>query len=98
MWPGLWVEFVLVPLFAERGFLWVLLLYFSSLKQEKPVVDPGEGGPGPPLLLDQTEAPRGKKIFFWRLPPRLLKGLDDCPPPPPSPLSQLLSASWANKF
>ena len=47
MWPGLWVEFVLVPLFAERGFSLGVPVVFSSLKQEKPVADPGEGGPGP---------------------------------------------------
>ena len=38
------------------------------------VADPGEGqgGPGPPLLLDQTEAKRPEKNFFG-----------DCPPPLP---------------
>ena len=40
------------------------------------MADPGEAPPGPPLLLDQTEAVRAEK--FWeetRQPP---------PPPPPS--------------
>ena len=48
MWPGLWVKFVLVPLFAEGGFSLAVLGVFSSLKQGKPEADPGEGGLGPP--------------------------------------------------
>lgn len=37
------------------------------------VADPGEGqgGPGPPLLLDQTEAKRPEKIFLQTAPPPL---------------------------
>ena len=33
--------------------------------------DPGEGpgGPGPPLVLDQTEARRAEKTVFGDLPP-----------------------------
>ena len=33
------------------------------------VGDPGEGpgDPGPPLCLDQTEARRAEKNFFWKL-------------------------------
>ena len=35
------------------------------------VADPGEGqgGPGPPLLLDQTEAKRPEKFFWETAPP-----------------------------
>ena len=42
------------------------------------------GGAGHPLFLDQTEAPKGRKIFFgdW-LPPTPSKGLEDLEPPPP---------------
>ena len=36
----------------------------------------GSRGRGPPLFLDQSEARRAEKKFFWR------------PPFPPSPLSQ----------
>ena len=47
------------------------------------VVDPGEG-PGSlfPLLLDQTEARRAKKIFLETTPPprHLSQGLDDRAP------------------
>ena len=60
-----------------------------------PVADPGErpgGGPPSPLFLDQTEAWKAeKKIGGDRLPSscNLSKGLDDRPPPLPSPsLSQ----------
>ena len=37
------------------------------------VADPGEGqgGPGPPLLLDQTEAKRPEKNFLETAPPTL---------------------------
>ena len=51
------------------------------------VADPGvgPGGPGFPLFLDQTEAPRAKKNFVETAPP-LSHDLDDCPPP--APLSQ----------
>ena len=46
------------------------------------VADPGEG-PGearaPSLILDQNEARRAEKIFFWGGPP-LYRGLDDRPP------------------
>ena len=48
------------------------------------VADPGEGPGGVrplPLFLDQTEARRAKKHFFWRPPPPLSKDLDDRPPP-----------------
>ena len=43
-------------------------------------------GAGPPLFLDENEAPRVKKVWGGdhRLP--LSKGMDD--PPPPPPLSQ----------
>ena len=47
------------------------------------VADPGEGPGGPaPLLLDQTDAQRAEKHFFWDRPPPLYQGLDDLPPPP----------------
>ena len=29
----------------------------------------GSGGPAPPFFLDQTEAQRAKRNFFWRQPP-----------------------------
>ena len=45
------------------------------------VADPGEGPRGPtPFLLDQTEALRAEKQFFWDHPP-LSQGLDDDPHP-----------------
>ena len=67
MWPGLWVEFVLVPLFAERGFsLGVPVVFFLSQTRKTSGGSRG-GGPGPPLFLDHTEAERAKKFFFWRL-------------------------------
>ena len=52
------------------------------------MADPGEGpgGPGLPLVLDQTEARRAEKIFLEDRPP-LSKGLDDQPP--------LISWSWS---
>ena len=45
-----------------------------------------ERGPGglPPRSLDQTEARRAEKFFFWRLPP-LISGSGWPPPPPPLP-------------
>ena len=43
------------------------------------MTDIGEGpGPGPSIFLDQTEARRAKRKFFWRLPNPLT-----APPPPP---------------
>ena len=52
------------------------------------VTDIGEGpGPGPSIFLDQTEARRAKKKFFWRLPNPL-------PAPPPSPPSKGLD-DWS---
>ena len=52
------------------------------------MADPGEGpgGPGLPLVLDQTEARRAENIFLEDRPP-LSKGLDDQPP--------LISWSWS---
>ena len=51
-------------------FLVILSKYFFVIKfleekhtSNRSVVDPEEG-PGPPLLLDQTEAWRAEKIFF----------------------------------
>ena len=38
--------------------------------------------PAPPLFLDQTEAQRAKKEFFWRPGPPLSQGLNYPPPPP----------------
>ena len=52
------------------------------------MVDPGEG-PGGPLInfLDQTEVRSAKKSFLGgETGSPLTKGLDDCPPPPLSPL------------
>ena len=55
------------------------------------VADPGDGpgGTPPPLFLDQTEAQRAKKLFFWRpaFPP---------PQPPLPPLSQGLDPALQN--
>ena len=47
------------------------------------MADPGEGpeGHGPPLFLDQNEAPGAENKFFEAGPP-LSQGLDDRPPPP----------------
>ena len=39
--------------------------------------------PSPPLFLDQTEAQRAEKEFFWRPGPPLSQGLNYHPPPPP---------------
>ena len=56
------------------------------------VADPSGGGPGgsaTPLFLDQTEARRAEKIFFWRPAPHLyLRVWMTTPPPPPHPLSE----------
>ena len=38
--------------------------------------------PSPPLFLDQTEAQRAEKEFFWRPGPPLSQGLNYHPPPP----------------
>ena len=68
----------------------------------KLVADPGEGsgGPGPPpplpLFLDQNEARRAEKIyyFFWRAALPLSQGLDDPPhPAPPTPIWRSESAN-----
>ena len=40
-------------------------------------------GAGPPLFLDQNEAPRVKKFWGGDHRPPLSKGMDDSPPPPP---------------
>ena len=54
----------------------------SHSRQPLSEVDPGEGpgGPRPPLFLDQTEARRAEKKFFFRPGPPLSQGLDDRPP------------------
>ena len=39
------------------------------------------------LFLDQTEARRAKKQFFFETAPLLSRGVDDRPTPPPPPLS-----------
>ena len=45
--------------------------------------------PSPVLFLDQTEGGLNiQKDFFWRLGPRLTKGLDDRPTPLRPPSSQ----------
>ena len=43
----------------------------------------GARPPPPPLFLDQTEAQRAEKEFFWRPGPPLSQGLNFHPPPPP---------------
>ena len=40
----------------------------------------GPKGPGPPLFLDQTEAPRAEKKFFWDRASAFSQGLDDRAP------------------
>ena len=40
----------------------------------------GPKGPGPPLFLDQTEAPRAEKNFFWDRASPFSQGLDDRAP------------------
>ena len=42
----------------------------------------GPGGPGSPIILDQTETRRAEKIFFGDRPPPQSKNLDDLDPPP----------------
>ena len=42
----------------------------------------GKGGSGLALFLDQTEAPKGRKMFLGTAPPALSRGLDDRSPPP----------------
>ena len=44
---------------------------------------PGGGAPPSPLFLDQTEARRAGKFFFFSPGPPLSQGLDDRPPPQP---------------
>ena len=65
------------------------LSLFSTFQKERPatnksVADPGEGpgGPAPPLCLDQTAAPRAKKIFLGDGPPLYLRVWITEPPPP----------------
>ena len=66
------------------------------------VADPGEGPGGPaPLLLDQTDAQRAEKHFFWDRPP-LISGSGWSPPPhllsegldPPLPQFQCFSSKF----
>ena len=69
MWPGLWVEFEFVPLFAERGFsLGVPGVFFLSWTRKTRGGSRG-GGPGPHLFLDQTKAQRAKKFWGETTPP-----------------------------
>ena len=42
----------------------------------------GKGGSGLVLFLDQTEAPKSRKMFLGTAPPPLSRGLDDRSPPP----------------
>ena len=61
----------------------------SVQKQNQTIeADPGEGAGGPalPLNLDQTEARRAEKKFFW----------DRAPPPPPPTLSEGLDPPLNN--
>ena len=60
------------------------------------MADPGvgPGGPGFPLFLDQTEAPRAKKNFVETAPP-LSHDLDDCPPPPQLPYLKAWIWQWS---
>ena len=46
----------------------------------------GAGGP-PPLVLDQTEAQRAEKNFFWDCPPPVISGSDDRALPLPEGLN-----------
>ena len=50
---GCGLSLSMFPSLQREVFLWVFLVYFSSLKQEKPVADQGEGG-GEPLFVDHT--------------------------------------------
>ena len=46
----------------------VLLMWYQRWSEYvDSVADPGEGpgGPSPPLFLDQNEAQRAEKNFFW---------------------------------
>ena len=56
----------------------------------------GRSSEGPPLYLDQTEARRAGKRFFWDRPPFILgSGLGSgCPPPPPPPSLKV----WIHHF
>ena len=64
------------------------------LRVDRKEVDPNSDGSRggahgarvPRLFLDQTEAWRAEKFFFWdRAPPVLTSGPGDRPPPPPPP-------------
>ena len=73
--------------------MWMTNPTSSSSKHVPQVFSGGSrGGTRPlwaPLLLDQTEARRAKKVFLETALPLLSEGLDDrYPPPPPPPLSQ----------
>ena len=52
--------------------------------------DPGEvpGRPSSPLIFRPNWGSKGRKKFFWDTCPRLSKGLDDQPPPPPRLISR----------
>ena len=56
------------------------------------VADLGEG----PLFLEQTEARRTEKMFFWDRVSPSYQGLDDCPPPP-TPIWMSASATVDSK-
>ena len=49
----------------------------------KAVADPGEP---PYLIFGPNWGPKGRSNFFFKTVPGLSQGLDDHPPPPPSPL------------
>ena len=56
----------------------------------------GPGGPGSPLLLDQTEAPKARKKFFGRLPPPPPLSLRvRCLPLPPLPSPWVPVNMWS---
>ena len=68
---------------AQKGFLRIcaqtrrdLSLVYNNPQWRIQGRDPGGGGPGHPLLLDQSEARRAEKKFFFET---------GTPPSPPSP-------------
>ena len=56
-------------------------LFFPSALQWR-IYGRGQGGPPPPVFLDQTGAQRAEKVF-WETALPLFQGLDDRIPPPP---------------
>ena len=68
-----------------RNMLYTCVLHFcTSLYRSGGSKGRARGARAPSLFLDQTEAPRAKKVFFWEPPP---------PPPPPKGLGPPLCCS-----